>query len=293
MLEDLSEEAKQILAMPQTGDIILVDGDSKLSSSLIFGQKVIYPSCQSSHVELMIADGAVLHATGDNGVHLTFLFDELKTCKPNWRVMRNKSIATKENFDDFSMQFMYFVNQTYNKKFMGNGNEFSSFCSELIAKCYEKIGFNIFSQRPSKVAPAHFDEIFDRIDSDSEWIDVTGDYKKYIELITKEKSLRKINRLAYATLKTSLFKRSLLAPYRENTFANIYTSAQKTNNEKILEVLEIAREALKNGRNLSFWNEQDYEFGLRVPPEMDILEDFSKVLNQISEHMIECLKEPD
>jgi len=291
MLKNTLEEEKQILATLQTGDIILVDGNSKLSDSLVMAQKVLYSKCQSSHVELMIADGAILHATGDKGVHLAFLFDELKKCKPNWRVMRHKKIINQENFDNFSTQFTYFINQTYNKGFMGNGNESSSFCSELVAKCYEKIGFSIFEQRPSKVTPAHFDKIFDSIDNDSDWIDVTGDYKKYIDLITNKDDLRKINRFAYATLKTSLFKRSLLAPYRENSLATMYEMAKEMGSTKMLEVLEQSRDTLKNKRNLSFWNEQDYNFGLRPAPDVNILEDYSKVLQQIGEHMMEALRE--
>jgi len=287
----LSDEENQILETPQTGDIILVDGNSKLSDSLILAQKAIYSKCQSSHVELMIADGAILHATGDQGVHLAFLFDELKKCKPNWRVMRHKNIISQENFDNFSTQFTYFINQTYNKGFMGNGNESSSFCSELVAKCYEKVGFSIFEQRPSKVAPAHFDQIFDSIDEYSDWIDVTDDYKKYLELITNKDDLRKINRFAYATLKTGLFKRSLLAPYRENSFATMYAVAKEFGSSEMLEVLEQSRDALKNKRNLSFWNEQDYNFGLRPTPNVNILEDYAEVHQKIREHMMEALRE--
>ncbi len=287
----LSDEENQILATPQTGDIILVDGNSKLSDSLILAQKTIYSKCQSSHVELMIADGAILHATGDQGVHLAFLFDELKTCKPNWRVMRHKKIINQENFDNFSTQFTYFINQTYNKGFMGNGNESTSFCSELVAKCYEKVGFSIFEQRPSKVAPAHFDKIFDSIDENSDWVDVTDDYKKYIDLITNKDDLRWINRFAYATLKTGLFKRSLLAPYRESSFAAMYEMAKELGSSKMLEVLEQSRDVLKNKRNLSFWNEQDYNFGLRPAPDVNILDDYSKVHHQIYKHMMEALKE--
>lgn len=293
MLGNISEEDKKILSTPQAGDIILLDGNSKLSDSLILAQKTIYSKSQSSHVEVMIDDGVVLHATGDKGVHLAFLPDELKQAKSNWRVIRNKNLATAENFENFSIQFFYFLNQTYNKVFMGAGNEYSSFCSELAAKCYEKIGFKIFEQRPSKVAPAHFDKLCDEITDDSEWIDVTENYKIYLDLLFNNHELRQVNRMAYATLKTGLFKRALLAPYREYSLSIMYEFAEKAENTEMISKLEEFRKIMKEQRHLSFWNETDHEFGLKTRPNVNILEDFTSVHTQIYLHYFEALKEPD
>ena len=58
------------------GDVLLVTGEGKLSSSLVATQKVIYPKASSSHVEFSLGDGVFIHSTGDKGVHLTLLIDE-------------------------------------------------------------------------------------------------------------------------------------------------------------------------------------------------------------------------
>ena len=290
---DISEEERLILLTPQVGDIFLVDGNSKLSSALIAAQKVIYPKCRSSHVEVMVGDGVILHATGDLGVHLAFLYDELKKCNSNWRVLRNKRLIEHQNFEKFEKEMFYFLDQTYNRKFLGEGDESSAFCSELIAKCYQKIGLPIFDKLPSKVAPANFDQLIDSLDDNSDWVDITSSYTPYVSLLTKRKDIRDINRIGYATLKAALFKRKLLAPYRESSLATMYEFAKKNNNMAILNVLESARDALKNRRELSFWNEKDYEFGLRPAPEVNILEDFGKVHNLIYQHYFDALKEPE
>lgn len=53
------------------GDVLLVTGDSKISSSLVAAQKAIYKNSVSSHVELSLGDGTFVHATADRGVFAT------------------------------------------------------------------------------------------------------------------------------------------------------------------------------------------------------------------------------
>ncbi|WP_201618403.1 YiiX/YebB-like N1pC/P60 family cysteine hydrolase [Psychrobacter urativorans] len=161
------------------GDILLVTGESKLSSSLITAQKIIYSNVSSSHIEFSLGDGIFIHSTNDKGVHLTLLVDEDEACNHNWRVIRHKSI-TESCSDTEKLQeaAMYFYAQDYNKAFMGSGNNNSSFCSELVAKAYARAEIEIIGGKsPSKVTPAHFDKEADNL---KDWVDVTNEYRKIL-----------------------------------------------------------------------------------------------------------------
>jgi len=162
----------------QGGDILLVTGDGKLSKSLVDGQKLIYRGAISSHAELGTGDGIFVQATMKKGVHLTFIVDELKKCAERWKVIRLKGIDKTEQKKIVESGYFY-LRQSYNKLFMGSGTDDSSFCSELVAKAYEKAEVTILNGTiPSKVAPAHFDR---EAKDGSQWLDVTDEYVDELE----------------------------------------------------------------------------------------------------------------
>lgn len=229
------------------GDVLLVTGDGKLSSSLVAAQKAIYKNAVSSHVAFSLGDGVFIHATGDKGVHLTLLVDEDRNCKAGWRVIRHKTI-TEACLKTESLQksAMFFYAQDYNKAFMGAGNESSSFCSELVAKAFAKAELKIIEGRPpSKVTPAHFDK---EADSLEEWEDVTEEYQ---ELLASMKESEFVFRLAANALSSVMTRRKAHEPFRQKIIEHL--EGGPTENRELAKKM---REMLA-GRELKYWHEKD------------------------------------
>lgn len=229
------------------GDVLLVTGEGKLSSSLVAMQKVIYPKASSSHVEFCLGDGVFIHSTGDKGVHLTLLLDEDVACKNRWRVIRHKSI-TEAGLSTEKLQkaAMFFYAQDYNKVFMGAGNDTSSFCSELVAKAYDRAGIEIFGGKaPSKVTPAHFDKEADNLEN---WLDVTEEYKA---ILADMKENEFPYRLAANTLSAVMTRRKAHEPFRQKIIER-FENGSPENQELAKKMREILA-----GRELKYWHEKD------------------------------------
>ncbi|AJY07035.1 YiiX/YebB-like N1pC/P60 family cysteine hydrolase [Burkholderia sp. SIMBA_043] len=235
------------------GDVLLVTGTSKISSGLVIAQKALYPKAVSSHVELSLGDGVFIHSTGDKGVHLSLITDELNNCNAGWRVIRLKGLDECGR-EEVAKAALYFIRQDYNKGFMGSGTDYSSFCSELVANSFARAGIVLFDGRmPSKVAPAHFDE---QADAGELWEDVTAEYETLCANIINEPLPYKF---ALGTLQGALSKRSATSRMREGMFAAIEILAEKEGNERLKEIVEQAKRELKEGRTLDFWDEKDTE----------------------------------
>jgi hypothetical protein len=233
----------------QAGDILLVEGTNKISKPLIVAQKLIYKSTKSSHVAFSLADGCFVHATGDGGVYLTFIKDELETCKENWRVIRNNKI-TEEEKDNFLRLGLYFLRQGYNKVFMGNGNDHSSFCSELVAKIYAKSGVVLFGgKKSSKISPAHFDKLADLEES---WDDVTPEYRQLLQYIEKNEFQY---RVVFNTVKGAMEKRAICNQGRGLVFDMMEKMSEQTGDPGLKNLAASSKEFLKENRELSFWDE--------------------------------------
>ncbi|OOF20597.1 hypothetical protein [Salinivibrio sp. IB872] len=229
------------------GDVLLVTGEGKLSSSLVAVQKAIYKNAISSHVAFSLGDGVFIHATGDKGVHLTLLIDEDRACKAGWRVIRHKTITeTCLKTENLQEAAMFFYAQDYNKAFMGAGNESSSFCSELVAKAFARAEIEIIEGRPpSKVTPAHFDQEADDLE---EWVDVTEEYQ---ELLASMKENEFVFRLAANTLSSVMTRRKAHEPFRQEIIELL--EGGSPNNRELAQKM---REMLA-GRNLKYWHEKD------------------------------------
>lgn len=229
------------------GDVLLVTGEGKLSSSLVAMQKVIYPKASSSHVEFSLGNGVFIHSTGDKGVHLTLLLDEDVACKNRWRVIRHKSI-TEAGLSSEKLQkaAMFFYAQDYNKVFMGSGNDTSSFCSELVAKAYDRAGIEIFGGKaPSKLTPAHFDKEADNLEN---WLDVTEEYKA---ILADMKENEFPYRHAANTLGAVMTRRKAHEPFRQKIIERFENGSPENQ-----ELAKKMREMLA-GRELKYWHEKD------------------------------------
>lgn len=234
------------------GDVLLVKGTKKaIPNTLVAAQKPIYIKASSSHVAFSIGDGIFIHATSTHGVHLTFLPDELETCKDGWRVIRLKNISSTDE-EKLTRHSVFYLRQNYNKKFMGSGRDDASFCSELVAKIYRDANIKILKGRePSKVAPAHFDE---QADLGTNWDDVTSEYTSLLIDIQN-------NELPYRTyfnnIKGALAKRNMTSTMRAGIFQALQLIASDSNDQGLISLIESQKKHLEESRNLHFWDEMD------------------------------------
>jgi len=229
------------------GDVLLVTGNSSFSNALVLGQKAIYLKAKSSHVELSLGDGVFIHATDDGGVHLSLLIDEVNSCREGWRVIRHKSIVELGlETEKLQKSGMFFYAQGYNKVYMGSGTKSSSFCSELVAKVYEKSGIRIINGKaPSKVAPAHFDKEADEM---IDWIDVTAEYKEILEDMTKDIFPY---RLMMQTLTQVMTRRKLHEGIRESIITRLENGTEGERKAAV------EYKKMLHDRELSFWYEKN------------------------------------
>jgi len=177
----------------------------------------------------------------------------LKNCEPEWRAIRLKGI-TDEQEDRLVAAGLYYLRQGYNKGFMGAGTDHSSFCSELVAKIYEKAGIPILSNRsPSKVAPAHFDL---EADSQTDWEDVTEEYKATLAEIEKDPRLYHI---AFSTIQAAMARRHVFSQGREQIFNWMLQEADRNGDRQKRAMVEEMKETLRKQRSLHFWDEHDQD----------------------------------
>lgn len=233
------------------GDVLLVTGQSKLSVGLVAAQKAIYKEAKSSHVEFGLGDGFFIHATNDGGVHLSFLLDELENCNSDWRVIRLTNLKEGER-EQLVKSALYFLRQGYNKVYMGEGTEHSSFCSELVAKAYKKAGLPVIDGKmPSKVAPAHFDKEADAL---IEWANVTNEYRDRLAEMEKD---RPLYRMVLNHLQGSFAMRHMASQARGSIFQVMEMLSEHDENSKLREVFQDVKQQLREKRELHFWDEND------------------------------------
>ncbi|MBP4048787.1 hypothetical protein J9978_04660 [Chromobacterium violaceum] len=236
----------------QTGDVFLMCGDAKHSDYLALAQKVIYKNSKSSHVLFSFGDGVFVHSTTDAGVNFAFYENILKDCKDGWRVIRMKGLADVQR-EAMMKASIYFIDQAYNYKFFFKSNERSSFCSELVAKIFERAGINLFEKESGTITPADFDKA---ADSDAHWEDVTEGYKKAFEEIAKDPF---IHQLGYSTLVAAVRKRQFMMRSTDRIFDRFKTLVGNGDISKDFFEKAVAMEsAFREKKNISFWNEEQY-----------------------------------
>ena len=268
-----SEVQQQYLAIHNQlniGDIILVTGSKKPSKWLVNAQKLYYKKAQSSHVMIHIGDGVIIHATTGKGVHFSPLLEELNDCEKTWRVLRNKSLAGIDE-NNLLRSSLRFFNQKYNIKFLeapeeGSdiNNTESSFCSELASKFFESLDIRIADHLERKVFPCDFDQFFDSISINSDWINITEIYKEILTLPCQDEYLISC-KAAIAHMSLMLMKRQYLAPLRELSYSFIADFAQQTGNQDLSKLSDEMRDKLNN-RELDMWFDKDKNFGQQEPP---------------------------
>lgn len=169
----------------QPGDVVLMNGNALLQNS----QKAIYPKARSSHVALVHADYICVDAMPNPlNVSNRLISEVLSNCKPDWRVMRLKTITPRKQ-KQIHLACSYYLGQPYAIKMSTKALPEHAYCSELIRKIYERAKINnhgIYNGRI--VAPAHFDKL---LDYGKYWNDITEDVKPAIEFCQEYEAIAK------------------------------------------------------------------------------------------------------
>lgn len=236
----------------QTGDVFLMCGDAKRSDYLAKAQRLLYKKAQSSHVLFSFGDGAFVHSTPDSGVTFTSYLDVLKECKDGWRVIRMKGL-TEPQREAMQKASIFLIDQSYNRKFFFESNDSSSFCSELIAKIYDKAEIKLFEKKAGSITPADFDKA---ADSNDMWFDVTEEYKKgFGELAQRPHEFA----IAYSTLVLGIKKRQRMLGATDIVMDLLKGLAQKGDvSQGIYDQALTMETEFRKKKQISFWNERTY-----------------------------------
>lgn len=239
------------LMMP--GDLLLICGNAKSSEWLIRLQQVIYSKAKTSHVMISMGDGAFVHATPDGGVNFASYPSISDSMKDGWRVIR-RGLLTPNNYDALLKSTIFYAGQAYNYKFFLNGNDSSSFCSELAAKIYSMAKLELVAgKEPSKTTPAHLDKMAD--DGDP-WQDVTDLYRNGFAAIDAEPSTYAIGHLCFFSI---INKRQMMLKMTDQLFDMLEkTKGGDTHMENLRERFYEMESEFRKNKNISFWDERKY-----------------------------------
>lgn len=166
------------------GDVVLLNGSAKASAANRFYQRLVRPGATVySHVALNYSPSTLIHAV-PGGVDVICYSDVFRSdlYDDDWRVMRHvqveQRIAQDPAFEDVIRKHAaYFFQQQYNyliniKPKRRSKIDSRSFCSELVSKVYEKLGYKL-GDVPQKVMPADVATVI----AGPEWKDVSAEYK--------------------------------------------------------------------------------------------------------------------
>lgn len=216
----------------QVGDVMIVKGKTKTSKFLANAQKLLYWENTSSHVLISYSDGFYIHSTGDKGVHLISFKELLHQIEPNFKIIRFKNLD-EEKIDNLRKFITFYMNQNYNKAFFLDIKN-RSFCSQLVAKIYEKADIKIFNKRHSLVTPADFEKA---ANTQINCNDITKEtISKYVEYIKMGKSydiayfsLLNIMNLTKMRIKMNnqLYEMINKSDFFNEDFRNFYNRMQK------------------------------------------------------------------
>ena len=193
---------------PQAGDIALVCGVKRTSRFLVYGQRALRSTANFSHCAVNVC-GSVWCEAMPTGVRLLTTEEFLQSghYEENWEVIRMKvgslNVADQNRrntaipgdlLSDNSAWLRattYFVGQRYN---FAAGipklkqSETASFCSELVVKVYERMGYKLVGKASELVFPADLEILTD----DPCWQKVGNAYRKYFEAVTNLEQTREL-----------------------------------------------------------------------------------------------------
>lgn len=159
-----------------TGDVIMFKSSKKgfnvVAQSFLRGKRAGH-----SHVAIAVKQGNAIHAMPGTGVQLQSIRELFLDKDNDLVVFRNSSLECNEKaLCRLEDSLLFYQRQAYNYGLFVNRSSCASFCSELAANAYEKIGSRLSGKRPNSTLPV---DIYECISSDSDWREVTDEYKSF------------------------------------------------------------------------------------------------------------------
>ncbi|GFD68969.1 hypothetical protein [Alteromonas sp. KUL106] len=169
----------------ESGDVLLMCGDSLKSELLVKSQKPFYSGVRSSHVAVFFVDHILVDAMPGTDVSPRTLLDVLKDAKDNWRIIRKKGVARRAKQENLMKACIFYIAQEYEifKYREAKKKKSKSYCSELARKIFQHARVENTGIAPTGlITPAHFDRLADESD---EWEDVTDNLRPAIEFVNR------------------------------------------------------------------------------------------------------------
>ena len=159
----------------QSGDILLICSHSVTKSWNLLAQSSLRGRTASySHVAIALDTKSAIHSMPGGGVQTAPLASLLHQDSTLWfDVFRHNDVANDSDKQTrLRESLIHFLEQPYNKWFFARFRERSSFCSELAAKAYARIGLPLSHRSPRFVLPIDLEELEHRLG----WTKVTVEY---------------------------------------------------------------------------------------------------------------------
>jgi len=158
-----------------TGDILLISSSSRKSANTSVQTLLRFRRASFSHVAIVLDATTAIHAMPDEGVHLVPLAELLRQIdRTRLKTLRHLDLDRSTELQmELREALLYFHNQRYNKLFFARLGEGSSYCSELAAKAYRRIGKPLTKRLPRNTLP---EDLAALSGHRHKWIDATGIY---------------------------------------------------------------------------------------------------------------------
>tara|TARA_R110001632_G_scaffold60284_3_gene146396 strand:- start:71392 stop:72366 length:975 start_codon:yes stop_codon:yes gene_type:complete len=174
---EFQKELDNLEYLLETGDILLIQGESISSKALSTLQKITYKGAKSSHVAIVHAEFMCIDAIPKIGVRHVTIPNLLPKDLSRFRVMRLKTLTDEEQKKIMSLAGFY-LEQPYKISPLKKQSKKFSYCSELARKIYTKGNVqNTAIPSNTIVSPADFDRI---LNSSDKWLDITDLVKPFI-----------------------------------------------------------------------------------------------------------------
>ena len=248
----------------KVGDILLINNKSKMQSFNINGQRLIRKTknVNATHVALSLGNGIFIHADAATGVDLVFFADILEQSDGKWRVIRPPFINA-ENEETLKKEAIYHFSKAYNYGFLGQEKYDALFCSQLVDKVFQSLGFHLFKH--TNAFPVDFENLSN---SSQDWIDVTKFYSDGLtdntfKLLRPQYFLRKT--MVSISQRQNAASNGMINTLKE--IVNLSNSLPEYQREKVdLKDIESSIKELEEeigNRLYNFWNDDLNDFSKR------------------------------
>lgn len=159
----------------KTGDIILIERPK--NKNLMIQSILRIKKAKHSHVAIVLSNMNLIHAMPKRGVCIESISSYIAKNK-DFCVFRNNKFASSCDRSHEIIEHYYGQKYSLLSMMLNHHHHSSSFCSELVAKIYnKKVGIKITEKTTQKTLPI---DIYDYISQSKDWHSVTNQYKRFL-----------------------------------------------------------------------------------------------------------------